>query len=296
MERTGRSRGGRLACAAVLGALAAFVAAPAGAATFAVRITENNLSLGGDTFKKNDIVLYDSDADTATILLGRSSWSSNNVKVDAFHLLADGTMVVSHSNSGTRVLGGLAMKDGDVALYDPVADVAVMLLSEAAFNKNTDVDAAHRLPNGNLLISIQQRKRTLGGITFRDGDVVEYDPVAGTVAVVFSEDLFDGPADVDGVQQGSIVLTTRDNGVTLAGLTFDANDIVSYDTGTGTATLVQDGSEVPAGTQLFGVYLPALIVPEPPQTALLLSGIAGLLAFPSLSRWISRRRVRDGGR
>jgi hypothetical protein len=281
------SQGRRRRCAqwicALSLALFGLVASPAAhAASFAVRMTRN-ATLGGTAFKKHDIVLYDSDADSASLLLSRDVWNTNT-KLDAFQQFSDGTVLVSHSNRGVRTIGGLDMTRGDVALYDPATDIATMLIAETAFNRATDVDAAHRLPNGNLLFSVRQARRTMGGITFLDGDVVEYDPLAGTAAVVFSESLFEGKAaDVDGLQQGSIIISVRENGVTLAGVSFGQNDVVRYDTGTGTASIVIAGTEVPANTELFAVYAPALL-PEPPGFLMLASGIAGLLLFPRISR------------
>jgi hypothetical protein len=284
-----RRRRAQWICALSL-ALVGLVASPAAhAASFALRMTRN-ATLGGTAFKKHDIVLYDSDADSASLLLSRDVWN-RNTKLDAFQQFSDGTVLVSHSNNGVRTIGGLDMTRGDVALYDPDSDVATLLMAETAFNKATDVDAAHRLPNGNLLFSVKQARRTMGGITFLDGDVVEYDPLAGTAAVVFSESLFEGKAaDVDGIQQGSIIISVRENGVTLAGVSFGQNDVVRYDTGTGTASIVIDGTEVPANTQLFAVFAPAL-PPEPPGFLMLASGIAGLLLFPRVSQ---RRDPADG--
>jgi hypothetical protein len=73
---------------------------------------------------------------------------------------------------------------------------------------------------------------TLGvpGVPFRNGDVVRYDTVTQAAAVVFSEDSFGGPEDVDAwevLPDASVLLSTFGS-ATLGGTPFENGDIVSW--------------------------------------------------------------------
>ena len=64
-------------------------------------------------------------------------------------------------------------------------------MAEAALfdDGNGDVDALHELTNGNFVLSFADDE-AIGGQSFLDGDLVEYDPVAGTAALFASEAIF----------------------------------------------------------------------------------------------------------
>ena len=48
----------------------------------------------------------------------------------------------------------------------------------------------------NLILSTGMGE-TLGGLTFRDGDLAEYDPVGDTASLYFDENLFSSAANID---------------------------------------------------------------------------------------------------
>jgi hypothetical protein len=82
----------------------------------------------------------------------------------------------------------------------------------------------------------------LGGLTFDEGDLAEYDALTDTATLYFDGVLFGGPADIDALHvldTGNIVLSTV-LGETLGGLTFGKGDLVEYDPTTDTATLLFD--------------------------------------------------------
>ena len=86
---------------------------------------------------------------------------------------ADATVMVLSTIDGAT-LGGVTFRDGDLVRYDDVTDTATLIFDEDGFSANENIDALHVLANGNILLSTVN-DATLGGLTFRDGDIVEYD-------------------------------------------------------------------------------------------------------------------------
>ena len=83
---------------------------------------------------------------------------------------------------------------------------------------------------------------TLGGLTFENGDLVDYDPSTDTATLCFNENLFSGDEDIDAahlLDNDNIILSTV-SGATLGGLTFGKGDLVEYNPTTDTATLFFD--------------------------------------------------------
>jgi hypothetical protein len=233
--------------------------------------TAGDATLGGLAFRDGDVVLYDDVALTATLLFNEDAFGASE-NVDAFYLEAGGDILLSTVAAAT--LGGLSFRDGDLVRYDRVNDVATLLFDEDLFSNDANVDAFTVLPNGNFVLSTEAGE-TLGGLTFRDGDLVEYDPVNDVATLFFDEDLFAAGEDIDGVfvlPDGSIVLSTR-AAADLGGLGFRDGDLVRYDPVNDIATLFFD-------EDLFGANenVDAVFVPEPATAALLGAGLA-LLAL-----------------
>ena len=79
----------------------------------------------------------------------------------------------------------------------------------------------------------------LGGLTFNNGDLAEYNPTTDTATLYFDGTLFGGPADIDAahtLDTDNIILSTV-LGETLGGLTFGKGDLIEYNPTTETATL-----------------------------------------------------------
>jgi len=81
-------------------------------------------------------------------------------------------------------------------------------------------------------------------VTYRNGDIVRYDTVTEAAAVVFSEDLFTGPEDIDAwevLPNGHVLLSTL-AAATLGtnSLTFQNGSVAEYDPSTGIASLYFD--------------------------------------------------------
>ncbi len=229
-----------LSRAFVLSLALPFFASPASASLFLS--TTGNAALPGLSFSGDDVALWDEAGANASLALDDGNFSGNE-NIDAFHRLDSGSFLIS--TSGNATLGGLTFGDDDIVLYDPGSDTASLAFDGGALfsNGNEDVDAVSVLSNGNLLLSTRGNA-TLGGLTFRDGDLVEYDAVNDVATLFFSEDLFLAGEDVDAVHafaDGTLLISTQGN-ASLAGLAFGDDDVVRYDPLGGTAALTFDGA------------------------------------------------------
>jgi hypothetical protein len=254
-------------------ALSALLPLRAGAAEIYLS-TAVGATLGGLTFRNGDIARYDTSTDTATLFFSEDLFTFTE-DVDAFELLSNDHLLLS-TKSGAS-LGGLTFLDGDLVEYDPATDTAVLYFSESLFSSDTEVDAATVLPNGHLVLSTQGTE-TLGGLTFRDGDLAEYDPVSGFATLFFNENLFAASEDIDAfdvLPDGSIILSTT-NAASLAGVAFTAGDLVQYFPSSNTASIFFSGSNF---TAIANIDATAVFVPEPGTGLLFLLGLAGLAAY-----------------
>lgn len=235
--------------------------------TVSVLSTDAAATLGGLSFSDGDLVSYDDVTDTATLLFDESAFSASE-DVDAVHILANGNILLSTTTGAT--LGGLTFRDGDVVAYDALSDSAVLFFDEDLFVSNANVDALAVLANGHLVLSTAD-SNTLAGLAFRDGDLIEYDPVGNVASLFLDEDLFTADEDIDGVHvlaDGTIILSTG-NGATIGGLTFRDGDLIRYDPVTDTSTLEFDEDAFTGNEDVDAVF-----GPEPGTGSLLAFGLA----------------------
>jgi hypothetical protein len=231
--------------------------------------TTNAASLAGLGFRDGDIVRYDTVTGVATLFFDEDLFSANE-NIDAFHLRNNGNILLSTATGAT--LGGLTFRDGDVVEYDPVGGVATLFFSEDLFTNSANIDGFSLLTNGQLVLSTTTSE-TLGGLFFRNGDLVAYDPVSGTASLFLDEDLFTADEDIDAVRvlgDGTILLSTA-NAATIGGLSFLDGDVIRYDRNTDTAVLEFSESLFAANENLDGLF-----APEPGTGLLLALGLAGL--------------------
>ena len=140
--------------------------------------------------------------------------------------------------AGEAALGGLDFENGQLIAYDTELNLAQLyrfpngvIFDEPLFGESQRIDAAHVLPNGSLILSVRSLSgATLGGLSFRNGDLVEFDGITATL--FFSEDLFDCPGsiceDIDAVSilpDGDIVFSTSTS-AQLGSLEFQDDDLV----------------------------------------------------------------------
>jgi len=114
-------------------------------------------------------------------------------------------------------------------------------------------------PMGTTLVLSALNDATLAGVSFKDGDLVRYDPATASAQIILNEsDVFGANKDIDALHvkdDDRIVLSTDDN-ATIAGLSFADEDLVEYDIAAATATLVFDGSAHFAGDEdIDGAYV-----------------------------------------
>jgi len=73
-----------------------------------------------------------------------------------------------------------------------------LFFDENLFGSDEDIDAVHILESGNIILSTEG-SATLGGLSFADGDLIEYNPITDTATLYFDESLFGNNANIDGV-------------------------------------------------------------------------------------------------
>ena len=164
----------------------------------------DGMTLGGLTFDEEDLVDYDPVLDTATLIFdGSSLFETSDEDVKSVYVMDNGHFVLSTSSSAT--LGGLSFENIDLVEYDPVADKASLFFDGSLTTLTEKINAVHVLPNGHIVISITAASATLGGLSFTEDDLVDYDPVADTATVMFDGgSLFDAPdEDIKSVHIGS---------------------------------------------------------------------------------------------
>ena len=159
--------------------------------------TTSSETLGGLTFEDGDLVEYNPNTDTATLFLDEGLFT-DDADLDAVFLRDDGQIILS--TAGSEELGGLSFRDGDLVLYDPIADIATLFFDEDLFDSGADISAVHVL-YGDLMLSVSNTAgATLGGLTFTIDDLVLYDPIADTASLFLDGDLFTAAsANIDAV-------------------------------------------------------------------------------------------------
>lgn len=149
----------------------AYHALPGGAALFSVDVS---VELPGISARAADIILYNTrnysiefSADVAGIPAG--------VNVDAL-TLNGGDLIMSFDV--TTELAGNIYQDEDLVRYDGVKFSMFLQGASAGIDPRLDVDSAHQLDNGRLLLSFDV-SGVVGGVSVDGADVLEYDPVSG---------------------------------------------------------------------------------------------------------------------
>ena len=204
-------------------------------------------TLGGLAFQDEDIVEYCADIDTATLYLDGSADITDGNDINAFFVRDNGNIVISCV--GNFTIDGVTYGDDDLVDYDPSTGTATLLFDGGALfsSSSEDINAVHILDNGNIILSTVGNA-TLGGLTFGDDDLVEYNPGTDTATMYFDGgNLFSATdEDVDAVyvqDDGKIILSTVGN-ATLGGLSFGDDDLVEYDPVSDTAAMYFDGGNL----------------------------------------------------
>ncbi len=234
-----------------------------GGATQTIILSTNNTeTLGGLSFSDGSLAEYDPVTDSSTLYFNENLFSGG-ADINAVHVLSNGIIILSTDNNET--LGGLSFGDDDLVAYDPSTNTATLYFDGGNLfsNNNEDIDAVYIRDNGNIILSTTGGA-TLGGISFADGDLIEYIPSTDSASLFFDESNFSGGADIDGVHilaNGNILISTN-NTESLPGLAnFEDGSIVEYDVGTNTASLYFDENLFSGGADIDALTLPISVTP-----------------------------------
>ena len=162
--------------------------------------TAGQATIGALTFQNDDLVDYDPVSGTAMVIFDGGSvfeipGASN---VDAVAVLSNGNLLIS--TDVTQSVNGSSFFDGDVFEYDPLTGNATPYFSEALFGADQNVDAFDVLDDGRIALSTALTASLGGLVNFDNGDLVLYDPVAGTATIWLPESVFaSAPEDIDAV-------------------------------------------------------------------------------------------------
>ena len=63
---------------------------------------------------------------------------------------------------------------------------SLFLDGDAVFSGEEDINAAHVLANGNILLSTTG-SASINGVSFADDDIVEYNPTLGTATILYDD-------------------------------------------------------------------------------------------------------------
>lgn len=271
--------------------------------------TTVDIGLNDLTIRQGDVALFNTATEMATLAFSRDNFRTSggvpgaSGNVDAFDVLPDGSFLIS--TGAIEHLGSnlVKVRPGDIVQYFPLTDTASIYFDQDTFRTSGgnlkgsgNVDAIQVLPNGNILMSVAGTGR-LGApmLVFKDGDLVEYDPINDTASLYLSESVFrksngltGADVDVDGVgllNSSTLLLSTRGGGfLGQPLLTYRDGDIVAYNTTLDTAwvyfsedQLHCSGQDIDALAVLGSANpAPPEIVPEPLTICAAAMGLVGL--------------------
>ncbi|MBA7696490.1 hypothetical protein ES703_105138 [subsurface metagenome] len=250
----------------ILGAVLILVAAVASPVNATIILsTDATETLGGLSFYDGDLAEYDPATNTATLYFDENLFGGDE-DIDAAHILDNGNILLS--TEGGATLGGLGFGDGGLIEYNPTTGSGTLFFNEGLFGSDEDIDAVHILTNGNIILSTIDGA-TLGGLSFGDGDLIEYNPTTDTATLFFDESLFSADEDIDAVhilESGNIVLSTG-GAAALGGLSFGDGDLIEYNPTTYSATLYFAEGLFSSNANIDAVYVTPL--PEPATIGML---------------------------
>jgi hypothetical protein len=158
----------------------------------------------------------------------------------AYHVLPNGDQLLALDT--TVVLGGVTVQPGDVVRFDGTTYVTAFDASSAGVPAGTYVDAV--TDDGvDLVLSFDTAVR-LGGVFYDDADLVRFDGQA--FAPLFDSDAAGVPAGLDldaaHVLPDATLLLSFDTSGSIGAVDFDDEDVLGFDPGSGTWSMVYDGS------------------------------------------------------
>ncbi len=158
--------------------------------------TTTEATLGGITFADEDVVLYDTVLDVASVIFDGSTIFSGNEDVNAFHILSDGRFLLS-TNQDAQI-GSLIFEDEDIILFDPgigITSAQIFLDGDATFEGEEDIDAVFYNEVIGALFFSTDATATIAGTDFEDGAVIALRD--GRFSEFFSFENMPGANDID---------------------------------------------------------------------------------------------------
>jgi phage baseplate assembly protein gpV len=246
--------------------------------TAATSVIDDQEFLSGDLFS------VDETPGSAALFLSDAIFAEAE-DVDAAAHQPDGSVILSTASQSQ--IGAEAFEDGDLVLYDPATgDATQWLDDDSTFFTDVDIDAVHVLDDGHVLFSVRDDVTLFPQLPeaafYQDGDVIEYDPDAGTTSLFLSEGIFTWDVDENGDQipdfanpdidglsmlpSGNLLLSIR-SAARIGEDVYSDGEIIEYDPDTGVALLYLSLFERSATN--LDVNAVAVYLPEPGQTLLL---------------------------
>jgi hypothetical protein len=149
---------------------------------------ETSAALGGTPYDDEDVVLYNAPSGTYALLFdGSAAGVPVDADLDALAVIG-GDLLLSFDVTAT--LGAVTAGDEDMVRWDGALFTLFFDGSAAGVPVDADLDAAHRLPNGDLLLSFDS-SGVVGGVPFDDEDVLRWTGAAWSLA-------YDGSASLAG--------------------------------------------------------------------------------------------------
>jgi len=217
-----------------------------------------------------DIAEYFPELQTSTMFFDADTLFGGNENIDAFFVDTVGNMYLSTATGAS--IGGVSFDDDDIVKVNMfLGGASIYADGSTMFSGNENIDGVHVFEGGNMLLSTEN-SASIAGISINDEDIVFYDPVADTAAIIFDGSaIIAGQANVNGVavaDDGRLIITCDGTSESIGALSFADEDLVYYDSAAGVATMMFDG-DVPFGATSIDIDAVS-ITPEitPPDTLL----------------------------
>jgi hypothetical protein len=130
------------------------------------------------TVRPADVVRFDG-SDYTLVFDATAAGIPNGVRVDA--VATDGSDLLLSFDTTVDLGSGLTVTDEDLVRWDGVSFTLFLATSTVGIDPALDLDGAHRLKDGNLLLSFDG-SGSVGtpAVFFDDEDILEYDPAGST--------------------------------------------------------------------------------------------------------------------
>lgn len=208
------------------------------------------------------------DSDSALNGIGAAIISGTH-KINAIHQLDSGNFVFSTYSNVT--VGGVKYESGDLIKYDVDTGNSNLYFSGDNFSKKENIDAVYIRENGNIVFSTKTDAQ-LGGVSFKKGDAIEYDPFSGKSKVLVNGDAFGVTGNIDALHildDGDILFSIFQS-AELGDMRIGGEDLFRLDVQTGMTSIAIDNIKNTHSHNIDGFTTP---IPESATATLLIAGV-----------------------